>query len=67
MGYDQQGKWVETQAKMRLGVGDDPRAATARMQQFTIENVNAVTEFTPCPLRRRNSDVALPVRSTKNL
>jgi phenylpropionate dioxygenase-like ring-hydroxylating dioxygenase large terminal subunit len=46
MGYDQQGKSVETQAKMRLGVGGDPRKATARMQQFTIEKVNAVTTQT---------------------
>jgi phenylpropionate dioxygenase-like ring-hydroxylating dioxygenase large terminal subunit len=46
MGYDQQGKAVETQGKMRLGVGGDPRVQTAIMQKFTIEKVNAVTTQT---------------------
>ena len=46
MGYDQQGAAKETQAKMRLGVGGDPRKATARMQQFTIDTVDAVTTRT---------------------
>ena len=46
MGYDQQGDSKETQAKMRLGVGGDPRKATARMQQFTIDTVDAVTTQT---------------------
>lgn len=46
MGYDQQGDSKETKAKMRLGVGGDPRAATARMQQFTIDTVDAVTTQT---------------------
>lgn len=39
-------KGAENQARMRLGTGEDPRIATARMQQLTYDSMNAVTTRT---------------------
>ncbi len=46
IGYDAPEGLEETQAKLRLGKGKDPRVSTARMQQFTQDTVNAVTTRT---------------------
>lgn len=39
-------KGNEDQARMRLGFGEDPRIATAQMQQLTFDSMNAVTTRT---------------------
>ncbi len=46
IGYDAPEGEEENQGKLRLGAGGDPRVATAEMQKFIRETVNAVTTDT---------------------
>lgn len=56
IGYDAPADLEETQSKIRLGTGDDPRVSTAEMQTYTLEETNATTTQTLVNAARRLVD-----------
>ena len=56
IGFDTTKGLEEDSGKMRVGVGDDPRLATADMQNFTWENANTNTTQTLVDVANRLKD-----------
>lgn len=56
IGYDAPKGLEEDSGKMRVGVGDDPRQATADMQNFTWQNANTNTTETLVAVANRLKD-----------